>query len=116
MRYDVLEDGHCPVPNIHLFAQGQYVFVSVAPSDSATAKGSYLASMWIPKNFLNEGVYVAGIAASNMNPVRAHFYIPDGIIFSVVDDLNDPDRGDYVRAIPGVIRPKLDWSVMTVED
>jgi len=77
-----------------------------------TKKGAYLATMWIPENFLNEGVYVAGIAASNMNPVYAHFYLPDGIMFSVVDDLNDPARNDYVQSIPGVIRPKLDWSLV----
>jgi lipopolysaccharide transport system ATP-binding protein len=112
MRYDVLADGYRPVPNIHVFSQGQCVFVSSPPKLDMTKKGSYLATMWIPENFLNEGVYVAGIAASNMNPVYAHFYLPDGIIFSVVDDLNDPARNDYVQSIPGVIRPKLDWSLV----
>jgi lipopolysaccharide transport system ATP-binding protein len=116
MRYDVLEDGHRPVPNIHLFSQGQYVFVAMPPPGAATTKGAYLATMWIPENFLNEGVYVAGIAASNMDPVRAHFYIPDGIIFNVVDDLNDPDRNDYIQAIPGVIRPTLNWAITLAED
>ena len=72
-------------------------------------KGSYVSVMWIPANFLNEGVYVAGIALSSMNPVRVHFYVPDGIIFNVVDDITDPARHDYTQPIPGIIRPRLEW-------
>jgi lipopolysaccharide transport system ATP-binding protein len=116
MRYDVLQDGYRPVPNIHLYCQGQYLFVSMAANSGVTSKGAYVATMWIPENFLNEGVYVAGIAASTMNPVRAHFAVHDGVIFNVVDDLHDPDRGEYVLSIPGLVRPRLDWSVMPAED
>lgn len=117
MRYDVLADGFRPVPNIHLFSQGQRVFVSSPPSIGATSmcKGAYLATMWVPDNFLNEGVYVAGIAVSTMSPVRVHFFVPDGIIFSVVDDLNDPSRNEYVQSIPGVIRPKLEWLLRHID-
>src|SRR5438445_320235 len=52
MRYDILLDGYRPVPNIHLFSQGQYVFVSSPPSVSVTPKGSYIATMWMPEHFL----------------------------------------------------------------
>lgn len=116
MRYDVLADGHKPVPNIHIFSQGQYAFVSSPPNLGVAPKGAYLATMWIPENFLNEGVYVAGIAVSSMNPVYAHFYLPEGIIFSVVDDLNDPSRNDYVQSIPGIIRPRMEWSYRQSSD
>ena len=109
MYYDVLEAGHRLVPNIHVFAQGQYAFISSPPDVAPSPKGSYVSVMWIPANFLNEGVYVAGIGLSSMNPVRAHFYVPDGIIFSVVDDLTDPARHDYTQTIPGIIRPRLEW-------
>lgn len=68
--------------------------------------------MWIPERFLNEGLYVAGIALSTMDPVRAHFHVPDAIMFNVVDDLADPGRHGYAHAIPGVIRPKLEWDTM----
>jgi lipopolysaccharide transport system ATP-binding protein len=115
IRYDVLQDGFRPVPNIHLHAQGQHLLVSMAPNVGVAKNGPYLATMWIPKEFLNEGVYVAGIAVSSMQPVRAHFYIPEGIIFNVVDDLNDPERNEYVQFIPGIIRPRLDWSLAPAE-
>jgi lipopolysaccharide transport system ATP-binding protein len=116
MQYEILEDGYRPVPNIHLFAQGQYVCVTSPERDCPRAKGTYVATMWIPESFLNDGVYVAGIAASNMNPVYAHFYVPEGIIFNVVDNINDPSRNDYVQAIPGLIRPKLEWQVVQGQD
>jgi lipopolysaccharide transport system ATP-binding protein len=69
--------------------------------------------MWIPANFLNDGVYVAGIALSTMSPVKAHFYVSDAIMFSVIDDLTDPARHEYVQAIPGIIRPRLEWTTET---
>jgi len=110
MYFDVLESGHTLVPNIHVFSQGQYAFVSFPPESVPLHKGSYVSVMWIPGSFLNEGVYVAGVALSTMNPVQAHFYVPDSIMFSVVDDLADPGRHDYTQAIPGVVRPRLEWS------
>lgn len=116
MCYEVLADGHRPVPNIHLLAQGQYVFVATPPQRFDVSKGRYVATMWIPENFLNEGVYVAGLAVSTMSPVRAHFHIADGLLFSVMDNVNDPDRNDYVQPIPGVIRPRLDWSVARMNE
>jgi lipopolysaccharide transport system ATP-binding protein len=115
MRYDVLEPGHKPIPNIHLFTQGQYVLVSSPPDWKNTAPGGYIATMWIPEYFLNEGLYVAGVAVSNMSPARAHFYLPDGLIFTVIDDVNDRDRNEYVQAIPGVIRPRMAWTSNTSE-
>jgi lipopolysaccharide transport system ATP-binding protein len=71
--------------------------------------------MWIPEDFLNEGVYVAGIAVSSMNPVRAHFFVPDGIMFNVLDDLAASDRNEYTQSIPGVIRPQMNWSLKAVQ-
>lgn len=116
MHYDVLSNGYLPVPNIHLYANGQQIFVSMAPNIGAASIGSYLATMWIPENFLNEGVYTVGIAASTMNPIRAHFHVQDGIIFNVIDDVNNVDRAGYVRSIPGLIRPRLQWSVAKSSD
>ena len=113
MCYEVLESGHQLVPNIHVYAQGQYAFVSFPPEHTHLPKGSYVSVMWIPANLLNDGVYVAGLALSTMSPVWAHFHVPDGIMFSVVDDLNDPARHEYTQSIPGVIRPRLEWSTVT---
>lgn len=112
MYYEVLESGHRLVPNIHVLTHGQYAFVSFAAEVVPQKKGRYLSIMWIPERFLNEGLYVAGIALSTMDPVRAHFHVPDAIMFNVVDDLADPGRHGYAHAIPGVIRPKLEWDTM----
>lgn len=110
MHYDVLEAGHKLVPNIHVFAQGQYAFVSFPQQSTRLNKGSYVSVMWIPANMLNEGIYVAGVALSTMDPVQTHFYVSDAIMFNVIDDLTDPARHDYTQAIPGIVRPRLEWS------
>lgn len=112
MYYEVLDAGHRLVPNIHVLAHGQYAFVSFAAEIVPPRIGRYLSLMWIPEHFLNEGLYVAGIALSTMDPVRAHFHVPDAIMFNVVDDLADPSRHGYAHAIPGVIRPRLEWSTL----
>jgi lipopolysaccharide transport system ATP-binding protein len=113
MYFEVLQSGHQLVPNIHVFTQGQYAFVSYPSHSTHLPKGTYVLVMWIPANFLNDGVYVAGIALSTMSPVKAHFYVSDAIMFSVIDDLTDPARHEYVQAIPGIIRPRLEWTTET---
>ena len=110
MTYEVLADGHRPIPNIHVFTQGQYAFVSTPTEKATIPKGIYQSIMWIPGNLLNEGMYSAGIALSSMDPVRAHFYERDALYFNIIDDLDDPKRHEYTLAIPGVVRPLLDWS------
>jgi lipopolysaccharide transport system ATP-binding protein len=110
MYYEVLKSDHRPIPNIHVFAQGQYAFISSPADIGPTPKGAYVSVMWIPANFLNEGVYAVGIGLTSMNPVRIHFYVPDGVIFNVIDDIADPSRHDYTQAIPGIIRPRLEWT------
>lgn len=112
--YDIFEGGHSFVPNVHVFSHGQCAFVSAATGSSPVRPGSYVSLVWIPENFLNEGLYTVGLALSSMNPVRAFFYVQEGIMFNVLDDLNDPSRNEYALPLPGLVRPTLEWSTESV--
>ena len=72
--------------------------------------GVYKAIMWMPPHFLNVGFYTAGLALSTMSPVKVHFYEKEAIIFEVIEDIN-MRLTEYKSNIPGVVRPKLNWSI-----
>ena len=74
--------------------------------------GVYKVVMWIPADFLNQGLYLAGLALSSMSPVVVHFYERDAIVFEVIENIDKRDA-DYKQNIPGVIRPKLNWDIST---
>ena len=65
-KYEVLKNGHCPIPNIHLYNQkGDLVFISTESlTSNLSAKGVYKTTMTIPAHFLNDGRYIVGIAVS----------------------------------------------------
>ena len=116
MEYEIIQTGHILTPNFHFkTSDGTYAFVS---SDSVTnteallkrQPGKYLARCKIPGNFLNDGTYYVGLALSTMETSKVHFYESDLLQFTVVDPIEGTiTRGDYVGAVPGVIRPALDW-------
>jgi lipopolysaccharide transport system ATP-binding protein len=116
MEWDVLEDGHVLVPNLHFQnEEGLVVFVS-ADLDPAwrgrkRETGRYRSTVHVPGNFLAEGTLVVSAAVSTMDPVRVHFHERDAVAFEVVDvTAGDSARGDYGGAIPGVVRPLLPWT------
>ncbi len=110
--YEILRSGYTPVPNIHIFtARGECAFISHEDFDEKLSTvGKHRATMWIPENLLNEGVYVAGIALSTMMPLKIHFYQQDALMFSVVEDIMNSKKLDYNQRIPGVVRPRLNWT------
>jgi len=110
--FEVYKDSKNPIPNIHLLTNsGEYAFVSsVNPKGQFNKAGIYKAIMWIPGNFLNQGIYIAGLALSSMNPVTVHFFEKDAIVFEVIEDVDKRDA-EYNQKIPGVIRPKLNWTI-----
>lgn len=113
--YEVLKDGFCPIPNVHLFNQkGEHVLISAESSSMALSKkGRYRTTMAIPSHFLNDGRYVAGIAASTLIPERVHFYVPEALIFDVIEDMNLRDT-EYRGTMPGIVRPKFKWNTQKI--
>lgn len=120
VQFEVLRPGHHLVPNCHFFNQeGTCLFVSHnwnnSKSSAGRAVGLHVSTVWLPSNFLNEGAVVVGVAVSTYDPFRIHFYERDAIAFDVRDTHDgSPTRGDHTGAIPGAVRPLLQWVDQTV--
>ena len=112
MAFEVLQGGHRLVPNFHILLQDRYAFVSSPPSDEPLSPGSYRSVMWIPPRFLNNGLFVVGVAVSSLSPVVIHFFEQDALRFHVIDNLFDERRSGYTREFPGVVRPDLQWDLV----
>lgn len=114
--YEVLKSGHTPIPNIHIFTmRGETAFISHEEFDEKLGTiGKHRATMWIPKNLLNEGTYVAGIALSTMRPLKIHFYKQEALVFNVVEDIMNSRKLDFNQKIPGVVRPRLEWENLKI--
>jgi lipopolysaccharide transport system ATP-binding protein len=109
MTFEVLQGGHRLVPNLHVFLQDQCAFVSAPRSNEVLSPGLYQSRMWIPPRFLNNGLFVVGLAVTSMNPIVIHFFEQDALRFHVIDDVFDASRNDYTGEFPGVVRPDLQW-------
>jgi lipopolysaccharide transport system ATP-binding protein len=99
------------IPNLHFFSAGTCAFVTSPITIPQLQPGLHKAVVWIPTGLLNAGSYDINIAASSMTPVRVHFHVMDRFSFSVLEDLNDPARHNYVQAVPGIVRPRLRWDL-----
>jgi lipopolysaccharide transport system ATP-binding protein len=116
MEYQVLTAGGVLVPNFHFYnEEGVYAFVVIDTDPTWRGKlrspGHYVSTTWIPGNFLSEGSLIVGAAISTMNPVRVHVHERDAVAFQVIDTLDgNSARGDYAGPMPGVVRPRLDWT------
>jgi lipopolysaccharide transport system ATP-binding protein len=116
MEFEVLNSGYVLVPNYHLFnEEGLCVFIASEQDPEwrrrPRSAGHYVSTAWIPGNFLAEGSLIVSAALSTLNPTEVHFFERDAVAFQVVDSLDgDSARGDFAGAIPGVVRPMLNWT------
>jgi lipopolysaccharide transport system ATP-binding protein len=79
--------------------------------------GRYVSRVRIPGNFLSEGTLVIDAAISTMDPVTVHVHEREAVAFQVIDSIDgDSARGQYGGAIPGVVRPHLDWRTLAEEE
>jgi homopolymeric O-antigen transport system ATP-binding protein len=106
MTFEVLKPGYRLVPNFHVFLQDQYAFVSAPQQNDPTIPGLYRSTMWIPANFLNQGLYVVGVALTSLDPTFVHFHQQDALRF------HSSERAPQESGIPGAVRPALDWNIV----
>lgn len=124
MRFRILQlrpfQNVYPYPSVHVYASDGTNVLYSSPLNSqlhAFAPGDYVAECEIPANLLNSGTYFSGLGFSdNQRGVSTHFFDPNALSFHVVEKLDDPSvlcelRNGYGGLIPGVVRPRLDWSV-----
>lgn len=118
MRFEVLDPGEGQfVPNFHLYsADGSLLTVSSPPNTLVGGIGSGVTTVecHVPGGLLNQGVFRVHLAVSSNLAVKPviHVYVADALTVHLDDDMRDADnRNGYMKAIPGLIRPRLDWSL-----
>ncbi|MEK7180188.1 MAG: ABC transporter ATP-binding protein [Patescibacteria group bacterium] len=111
--YEVLQKSFSPTPNIHVFTnREEYAFISHADfHEKLDNVGIHKTTAWIPKDLLNDGTYIVGVAISTMMPLKIHLYEREAITFQVVEDIEHTKKMDFNQRIPGVVRPRLKWDI-----
>ncbi len=116
MEYRILKEGARVNPNLHFYtADGTYAFATSdvtidRHAESKQSPGLYKSKCVIPPNLLNTGTYYVSFALSTMTTSTVHFYEKDLLSFTVVESIYDSiTRGEYVGAVPGIVRPLLQW-------
>jgi lipopolysaccharide transport system ATP-binding protein len=118
IEYEVLEDGHCPIPNVHFFtSDGQVVFVSHdSDADWHTrpkAKGIYNSKCVVPGNYLNTVDYDIGVAITSYHPFIVHCFERESLKIHLDEgDAASVYRAGYAGTVPGTVRPCLSWNTM----
>jgi lipopolysaccharide transport system ATP-binding protein len=117
MRFEVLDAGADSfVPNFHLYSvDGSLLTVTSPPGQvvKGIRAGMTTVECQVPGGLLNQGVFRVHLAISSNLAVKPviHVYVADALTLHLEDDMRDVDaRNGYMKAIPGLIRPRLDWS------
>ncbi len=117
LRFRVLELGQPIIPKIKLVADGRIAFnaMDVDPRwDEPSLPGEYVATAWIPGNYLNEGLMSieAAICSLGSPKLRHHVSVYDAVSFHVQDPGEGGSaRGAFTGQWRGVVRPLLEWTV-----
>lgn len=115
MEYEVLKSGYVLLPHFHLVNEyGQIIFVTVDQDPTWRRKrrpaGHYISTVWIPENLLAEGLIFVSCYLITLNPDTVVFKADSAVSFNVIDSIEgNSARGDYVKTMPGVVRPLLHW-------
>jgi lipopolysaccharide transport system ATP-binding protein len=117
IEFEVLKAGYIFHPHFGLWnEEGLLIFVAndVDPKWQGRKRppGRYIATGRIPGNFLAEGALSVAVSLMTLDPEHSHTDVMDSVMFHVVDPLSAKDtaRGEYPRPMPGVLRPKLEWT------
>jgi lipopolysaccharide transport system ATP-binding protein len=115
MEYEVLKSGYILLPHFHLINEyGQIIFVTVDQDPAWRGRrrpaGHYISTVWIPGNLLAEGLIFVSCYLITLNPDTVVFRAENAVSFNIIDSLEgNSARGDYVKTLPGVVRPLLHW-------
>src|SRR5208282_3629123 len=114
-------EGVIVVPSLHLHnAEGIQIFLAIDLEENWVSTqrqcGLYQSTAWIPGNFLNVGVHYVSVAMGRLDINILHLFEQQVIAFNVAESgENDTARGIYAHALPGVIRPILDWQTVVLD-
>jgi lipopolysaccharide transport system ATP-binding protein len=115
--FTVLQDGPPVLPKIKVAAGGQIAFnaMDIDPRwHEPSPPGEYVATAWIPGNYLNEGLVTVDPAICSIDSPKLHHHasVWEAVSFHVQDPgEGDSSRGTFTGQWRGVVRPLLDWTV-----
>jgi lipopolysaccharide transport system ATP-binding protein len=120
IRFSVLRDDVALFPKIKLYdPQGETAFNSLDTSpgwDEPPALGEYVSTVWIPANFLNEGLYTVDVGVVSLGRSGVYKLVPHaGALEAVSFHVHDPGEGDSSKGrfpghLRGPVRPLLEWT------
>jgi lipopolysaccharide transport system ATP-binding protein len=121
LEYEVLVSGYQFLPHFSLRNQdGTVLFVAVDVDPEWRGRrrppGRYLSTGTIPGNLLAEGFIYVQAVIMTLDPEVVHTIVEEAVAFRVLDDLTATNtaRGDYSKAMPGLMRPLLKWTTSLV--
>jgi lipopolysaccharide transport system ATP-binding protein len=113
ITFEVLQETNDLVAGFNLYNQMDVHILSshdTLNQNKTYTPGIYKATVWLPENFLTEGMHYCGVAVMSYKPFTVHFHDVAKIGFNISDRQNgETVRGNYTGVFPGVIRPKLTW-------
>lgn len=125
MEFRVLEEGHTLLPHFQVVNdEGVVVFLTLDIDPEwrkrVRPRGVYTVTAWVPPNLLSEGSFFLMTQMRVMSPQNfEEFSESEAVSFQVADPMIPGKltaRGDWVRDIPGVVRPLLQWETRYRED
>jgi lipopolysaccharide transport system ATP-binding protein len=115
MEYDVLKPGYVLLPYQHVFNDEGVNIFQVHDTDPAwksrpRSAGRYVSTVWIPGNFLSDGMIFITTGITVLNPIIPQFFERDAVAFQVIDSIEKgAARGDWSGKMGGLVRPLLKW-------
>jgi lipopolysaccharide transport system ATP-binding protein len=77
--------------------------------------GRFRTTAWLGGNELTEGRYTVAVALGSTQPGLTHCHENEAVGFQVMDTIDgDSARGDYSGTMPGMMRPRMNWSTSYV--
>jgi lipopolysaccharide transport system ATP-binding protein len=117
ITYEVLAAGHTLTPAVEVYnEEGAHLFsahdTGAAWRRTPRPAGTYTSTAWIPANMLAEGSLLVHAAVMSHYPATVlHAEAKKAVAFQVIDtQRGDTARGDYLGPMPGLLRPRLDWT------
>ncbi len=118
LTFEVLQETNDLIAGFNLYNQMDVHILSshdTINQGKTFSPGIYDATVWLPENFLTEGMHYCGVALMSYKPFFVHFHDVAKIGFNISDRQNgETVRGNYTGVFPGVIRPKLIWDKINV--
>ncbi len=117
LGFTVLGPGPPVLPKIKVVTGGQIAFNTMDVDtrwEEPSPPGDYVATAWIPANYLNEGLISVDAAVCSIDSPKLHHHVSvhEAVSFHVQDPAEgDSSRGTFTGQWRGVVRPLLDWTV-----